>query len=537
MKKRWINWLCIVLLVACASVASYYIGCFTIVQRWKKQNVRVESFLRSNNRTNKISTLLTAIDQSYVENIDVDSLIEAVLPVILSELDPHSAYYPAEETQESNDELHGSFSGIGIQFTVQEDTIRVNSVIRGGPSEKVGVLAGDKIILINDSLFAGKGISSNQVVKNLKGPENTEVKISVMRSGEPSLVDFTIVRGPIPVKSVDASYMLTDKVGYILINKFGETTYTEMMNALAYLKSRGMQSLVVDLRGNTGGYLGSAIQMVNEFLPKNDMIVYTQGAHSRYAAQHANGYGRYQKLPIAVLIDETSASASEIFTGAIQDNDRGSVVGRRSFGKGLVQEPIDFADGSSIRLTIARYFTPSGRCIQKPYGKDDADYAMDIVKRYEHGEFFSADSVKFDESEEYKTKSGRRVYGGGGIMPDHFVAQDTIPYSEYYATVVRKSLINKFSFRYVDNRREELAQYDSVDKLVGYLDRSQVFSQFLQTVTASGVKQEVMQPAVRSQMKRMLYATIIYDALEMQDYVEYVNRDDSVIKRAIEILN
>lgn len=526
-----------IILLIFALIGGFIAGGYTIFRIWQRENVKIENFLRVSNRTNKVSTLLTAMEHSYVEEIDVDSLIEEVLPMILDELDPHSAYYPAEEAQISNDELHGSFSGIGIQFSVQEDTIRVNGVIRGGPSEKVGVLAGDRIILIDDSLYAGQGISSNDVVKNLKGPEGSEVTISVMRTGEPELIDFTIERGPIPLKSVDASYMITSDIGYILINKFGETTYTEMMNSLANLKNLGMKKLIVDLRGNTGGYLGTAIQMVNEFLPKNDMIVYTEGAHSRYAEQRANGHGRYQNIPLVVMIDETSASASEIFAGAIQDNDRGTIVGRRSYGKGLVQEPIDFSDGSSIRLTIARYYTPSGRCIQKPYGEDGEDYAMDIVKRYEHGEFFSADSVKHNENEVYKTKNGRTVYGGGGIMPDHFVPQDTIAYSEYYASIVRKSIVNKFSFRYVDGRRTELAKYDSTDKLATYLDNNNVLAQLQQAADKDGVKRDSSATAEAiAQLKRLLYATIIYDAMEMEDYVKYINEDDSTVKKAIEVL-
>jgi carboxyl-terminal processing protease len=526
-----------IILVAFALITGFMVGGIVVMKMWQRQNVKIESLIRASNRTNKISTLITALERSYVEEIDVDSLVEEVLPVVLEELDPHSAYYPAEEAQESNDELHGSFSGIGIQFSVQEDTIRVNSVIRGGPSEKVGLMAGDRIILIDDSLYAGQGISSNDVIKNLKGPEGTEVTISVMRTGEPDLIDFTIERGPIPIKSVDAAYMLTKEVGYILINKFGETTYSEMMNSLAYLSNEGMKKLVVDLRGNTGGYLGSAIQMVNEFLPKNDMIVYTEGAHSRYAEQRANGYGRYQTIPLVVLIDETSASASEIFAGAVQDNDRGTIVGRRSYGKGLVQEPIDFSDGSSIRLTIARYYTPSGRCIQKPYGEDSEDYAMDIVKRYEHGEFFSADSVKHNEDEVYKTKNGRTVYGGGGIMPDHFVPQDTIAYSEYYASIVRKSIVNKFSFRYVDGRRTELAKYNTTENLTDYLNSNNVLSQLQQAAANEGVKRDASATAEAiAQLKRLLYATIIYDAMEMEDYVKYINEDDSTVKKAIEVL-
>lgn len=491
----------------------------------------------SNTGSQKVETLIKAIDRKYVDNVDMDSIMDRILPIILQELDPHSAYYPAEETKESNDELHGSFSGIGIQFSIQEDTIRVNSVIHGGPSEKVGVMAGDRIILINDSLFAGKKIPSNEVVKNLKGPKGTSVKISVMRYGEPNLVDFTIERGDIPVSSVDAAYMISDDIGYIMINKFGETTFTEMMTSLAELSSKGMKKLIIDLRSNSGGYLGAAIQMVNEFLPKNDLIVYTQGAHNPMTQQNADGRGHYKSIPLVVMIDESSASAAEIFTGAIQDNDRGTVVGRRSFGKGLVQEPIEFSDGSSIRITIARYYTPSGRCIQKPYGESDEDYAMDIVKRYEHGEFFNADSIKQNENEVYKTKGGRTVYGGGGIMPDVFVAQDTTGYSVYYSDVVRKSLINKFSFKYVDSNRAKFSKFKSYSEIEEYLDSDNVLNKFYDFAAKNGVKKDrTLNAAARKQMRLAVYGNIIYDAMDMEDYIAFINLTDPTVIKAIEVL-
>ncbi len=491
----------------------------------------------SNTGSQKVETLIKAIDRKYVDNVDMDSIMDRILPTILEELDPHSAYYPAEETQVSNDELHGSFSGIGIQFSMQDDTVRVNNVIHGGPSEKVGVLAGDRIVLINDSVFAGRHIPSNEIVKNLKGPKGTTVKISVLRNGEPGLVDFTIVRGDIPVKSVDAAYMISDEIGYIMINKFGETTFAEMMVSLAELSSKGMKKLIIDLRGNSGGYLGAAIQMVNEFLPKNDLIVYTQGAHNPMTKQFADGRGHYKTIPLVVMIDESSASAAEIFTGAIQDNDRGTIVGRRSFGKGLVQEPIEFSDGSSIRITIARYYTPSGRCIQKPYGDSDEDYAMDIVKRYEHGEFFSADSIKQNEDEVYKTKGGRTVYGGGGIMPDVFVAQDTTGYSTYYTNVVRKSLINKYSFKYVDGRRTEFAELKTYADIERYLDADNVLSKFYDYAAKNGIKRDnTLNAPARKFMRNALYGNIIYDALEMQDYISFINLTDPAVNKAIEIL-
>jgi carboxyl-terminal processing protease len=322
-----------------------------------------------------------------------------------------------------------------------------------------------------------------------------------------------------------------------MINKFGETTFAEMMTGLAELSSKGMKKLIIDLRGNSGGYLGAAIQMVNEFLPKNDLIVYTQGEHSPMAKQFADGRGHYKSIPLVVLIDESSASAAEIFTGAIQDNDRGTIVGRRSFGKGLVQEPIDFSDGSSMRITIARYYTPSGRCIQKPYGESDEDYAMDLVKRYEHGEFFSADSIKLDESEIFTTKGGRTVYGGGGIMPDIFVAQDTTGYSKFYSDVTRKSLINKYSFKYVDSNRSHLSEYKTYTELEKYLDSKNVLNSFYDFASKSGIKRDRnMSAQAQKQMRTALYGNIIYDALDMQDYIAFINQTDPAVLKSIETL-
>ncbi len=486
----------------------------------------------------KMNALINAMSTKYVDDVDVDSIVELALPTILEELDPHSAYYPAQETQDSNDELHGSFSGIGIQFSVQDDTVRVNSVIHGGPSEKVGILAGDRIVTIDDSVFAGKGIRSDEIVKHLKGPKGTTVKVGIMRAGEPGLIDFQIVRGDIPVKSVDAAYMLDSEIGYIMINKFGENTYIEMLTGLARLSAKGMKKLIIDLRGNQGGYLGAAIQMANEFLPKNDLIVYTEGVHNPVSKQFANGYGHYRDIPMAVMIDESSASAAEIFSGAMQDNDRATIVGRRSFGKGLVQEPIEFADGSSIRITIARYYTPSGRCIQKPYGNSDEDYAMDIVKRYERGEFFSADSIKQDETEAFTTKGGRTVYGGGGITPDIFVPTDTAGFSQYYSTVVRKNLVNRFSFKLVDDNRAELSAITTVDGMVAWLDRKNVLEDFYRYAQDNGVKRDYsLSAAARKQMRTTVYCNVIYDAMDMQEYIEYLNRDDRAVTAAVEVLS
>ena len=320
--------------------------------------------------SNKLNGLLRIIEDQYVDTVNMAELIEDAMPQILGELDPHSSYIPAKDLQAVNDDLRGSFSGIGIQFTIQQDTIHISNVIPGGPSEKVGIMAGDRIVEINDTAFVGKIVTNNESMKRLKGPKGSEVKIGVFRQGEKELLHFNIIRNDIPVKTIDASYMLNDKYGYIKINKFGETTYPEMLISLARLHQENCEGVVIDLRGNTGGYMSPAIQMANEFLPKGRLIVYTEGRKSPRDNFSANGTGSSQEMPIIVLLDEGSASASEIFAGAIQDNDRGTIIGRRSFGKGLVQQPIEFNDGSAIRLTIARYHTPSGRCIQKPYQKE-----------------------------------------------------------------------------------------------------------------------------------------------------------------------
>ena len=533
MKKRYV-----VLVVLCCLVLGFVAGTYLMSRAYRRQSAVLVDYITrvSGGTNNKISTLISAIDRMYVDSVDVDTLIEAALPLLLEKLDPHSAYYPAAEAQESNDELHGSFSGIGIQFSMQEDTIHVNSVVRGGPSEKVGVLAGDRILYIDDSLFAGKKMNSNDIVRNLRGPEGSEVKIGVLRPGDEGIIDFTIERGPIPVKSVDAAYLISDDIGYIVLNKFGETTYSEMMTGLAKLKNEGCRKLIVDLRGNTGGFLGAAIQIVNEFLPKGRMIVYTQGLHSEYEAEYANGRGLFQNIPMVVLIDEISASASEIFSGAIQDNDRGTIVGRRSFGKGLVQQPIDFSDGSSVRLTIARYYTPSGRCIQKPYGGDE-DYEMDILNRWSRGEFFSADSVRFDESQMFTTKAGRTVYGGGGIMPDVFVPQDTLPYNEYYASVVRRSLSNAFALKYVDSHRSELSALDTWQEIVSYLDKHNADGEFEAYIRSKDIERPSSLPSeIREQLKRILRAGIIYDVADMQEYLAYINTFDTTVGKALELL-
>lgn len=491
-----------------------------------------------NASSNKLNALLRIIDDQYVDTVNMADLIEEAMPQILGELDPHSSYIAAKDMEEMTADLRGSFSGIGIQFTIQQDTIHINSVIAGGPSEKVGLMAGDRIVEVDDSAFVGKIVTNNEAMKKLKGPKGSEVKLGIFRHGEKDILHFTIIRGDIPVKSVDAAYMLNEKFGYIKINKFGETTYPEMLISLAKLHQESCKGIVIDLRGNTGGYMGAAVQMVNEFLPKGQLIVYTEGRKAARENYFSNGTGSSQEIPVIVLVDEGSASASEIFAGAIQDNDRGTIIGRRSFGKGLVQQPIDFSDGSAIRLTIARYHTPSGRCIQKPYNKGkDENYELDILTRYEHGEFFSQDSIKQDESHIYYTSLGRPVYGGGGIMPDIFVPQDTTGVTSYFSMAVNRGLILQFAFQYTDQNRQALQKYNSSETLLKYLKNQNILEKFARFAESKGLKRRnILMYKSQKLFERNLYGNIIYNMLDMEDYLKYLNQQDQTVLKALEVL-
>ena len=491
-----------------------------------------------NTSSNKLNALLRIINDQYVDTVNMGELVEEAMPQILSELDPHSSYIPAKDLEAVNADLKGSFSGIGIQFTIQNDTIHVNSVIQGGPSEKVGLMAGDRIVEVDDSAFVGKIVTNSEAMKRLKGEKGSKVKLGVYRPGEKDLLHFTVIRGNIPVKSIDAAYMINEKVGYIKVNKFGETTYPELLIALAKLNQKNCEGLIVDLRGNTGGYMAAAIQMVNEFLPNNRLIVYTQGRKSPREDYNSNGTGSNQKMPLVVLVDEGSASASEIFAGAIQDNDRGTIVGRRSFGKGLVQQPIEFSDGSAIRLTIARYYTPSGRCIQKPYEKGkESEYELDLLTRYEHGEFFSADSIKQDETEVYHTRLGRPVYGGGGIMPDIFVPQDTTGMTSYFRMAANRGLIIRYTFDYTDQNRSSLQKYDTPEKMEAYLKGQNLLNKFAAWAEKKGLKRRNnLMMKSRRLFEMSLYGNIIYNMLGMEAYVEYLNESDKTVLKAVEIL-
>ena len=486
--------------------------------------------------TNKLNNLLHIVNDQYVDTVDVNALVEKAMPTILSELDPHSVYISAAAKQTAEDDLRGSFSGVGIEFIIRNDTLRVQNVIKNGPSERAGLLAGDKIVEVDDSAFVGSNLTNEDAMHRLKGPKDTKVKLGIVRRGETGLRHFTVTRGEIPVKSVNAVYMLDNVTGYIRIKNFGENTYPELLIALAKLSQEDFSNLVIDLRGNTGGYLGSAVQIANEFLPKHRLIVYTEGRRSQRQEFRSDGRGSYQQIPLVVLIDEGSASASEILAGAIQDNDRGTIVGRRSFGKGLVQQPIEFNDGSMMRLTIARYYTPSGRCIQKPYvNGQDKDYEEDLLLRYQHGEFFSQDSIKHT-GPEYKTRNGRVVYGGGGITPDIFVGEDTTNYTSYYKEAVMRGLILQFAYDYTDNHRAELAKYDDVESLDKYLARQHMVDKFATYAEKQGLKRRnLMIEKSYHLLERFINSRMVYNILDEQQWIEYLNADDPAIIETLKL--
>lgn len=487
-----------------------------------------------NTGTNRINNLLHIIDDQYVDKVNLDSLVEDAMPKILTELDPHSVYISAKDVEAANQDLQGSFSGVGIQFVIRQDTIHVQNVIQNGPAERAGILAGDKIVMVDDHTFVGKAVTNQEAMRRLKGPKNTKVKIGVLRYGHSKPQSFVVTRGDIPIKSVSATYMIDEKTGYIRIKSFGETTYAELLVALAKLGESGFQNLIIDLRDNTGGYLQSAVQMANEFLPKNKLIVYTEGRKSPRQDFRSDGHGSYKQTPLVVLINEGSASASEIFAGAMQDNDRATVIGRRSFGKGLVQKQIEFSDGSMVRLTIARYYTPSGRCIQKPYvhGETD-DYAQDLMSRYEHGEFFSQDSIKHT-GPKYHTSNGRVVYGGGGITPDIFVPEDTTGFTSYYKQATMSGLILQFAFTYTDDNRPKLNNFKEMMELADYLKKQNLVDKFATYANDKGLKRRnLMIRKSHYLLDRFINSRIIYNMLDEQAWLEYVNEDDATIREAL----
>ncbi len=484
-----------------------------------------------NSGSNKLNNLLRLVDDQYVDTVNVNDLVEKAMPQILSELDPHSVYIGAKDMQIANDDLKGSFSGVGIEFTIRHDTLHVQNVIKNGPSERAGLIAGDKIVMVDDQPFTGKTLTNEEAMHRLKGPKDTKVKLGIIRNKEKTIRNFVVTRGDIPTRSVTATYMLDDKTGYIRIRNFGENTYPELLIALAKLSQEGFENLAIDLRGNTGGYLESAVQIANEFLPKGQLIVYTQGRKQSRQDYRSDGRGSYQQIPLVILIDEGSASASEILAGAIQDNDRGTIIGRRSFGKGLVQKPMAFNDGSMIRLTIARYYTPSGRCIQKPYvSGDNKDYEEDLMARYQHGEFFSQDSIKHI-GPAYKTRIGREVFGGGGITPDIFVGEDTTDVTSYYKQASMSGLILQFAFDYTDNNRQKLSEYHSWKELEKYLAKQNMVEKFASYAEKNGLKRRnLMIQRSHLLLERYINSRVIYNMMSEEAWVEYINTDDPAIK-------
>ena len=494
---------------------------------------------KDNTPARKLQIAEMAIKGLYVDQVDEQKLVEDGIRGMLEKLDPHSAYSTAKETKAMNEPLQGSFDGIGVQFNMVQDTLLVIQPVLKGPSEKVGILAGDRIVAVNDTAIAGVKMSKEEIMKRLRGPRGTQVKLTIVRRGIKDKLVFMVTRDKIPVKTIDAYYMIRPQVGYIRIGSFGATTYDEFMEAVDKLKKQGMHDLVLDLQENGGGYLIAAVRIANEFLKKNDLIVYTKGLRTERQDYKADGTGRLLEGKVVALINEYTASAAEIVTGALQDQDRGWVVGRRSFGKGLVQRPIEFSDGSMIRLTIAHYYTPSGRCIQKPYKKgENLDYAMDIEKRFEHGELYSADSIHFADSLKYQTlRQHRTVYGGGGIMPDYFVPLDTTLTTRFHRQLLARSFIINANLSYVDAHRKELKKrYPTFDT---FLRDFEVPQSVVDNIVAEAAKQNVKpkdeaelkatMPALRSQLK----ALVARDLWDMSEYFHIINERNAIVKKAL----
>lgn len=489
----------------------------------------------------KINAVLNLIQSEYVDSIDVKDLVEQAIPAIIGNLDPHSYYIPASDIRAENEKLDGSMSGIGVSFFMMNDTANVDQVIPNGPAEKVGMLAGDRIISVNGESIVGGTLTAEGIRSKIRGEKGTKVKIGVKRNSSKKTLTFTITRDDIPMNTIDVSYMLDDKTGYIKIAQFGKNTYDEFFAALSKLKKDGASRYIVDLRGNPGGYMEMAILMVNEFLEQGELIVYTKGRKEREDIQvWSDDQGSFHDAQVAVLIDEYSASASEIMAGALQDNDRGLVVGRRSFGKGLVQKQIYLPDSSAIRLTIARYYTPSHRCIQKDYTLgDEDDYSKELYDRYTHGELYSADSIKVDKSKIFRTANGRIVYGGGGIVPDIFVPNDTTGITTYYRAVANLGLLQQYVYTYVDINRDQLKNVKTVKQLMGMMPSDDALTyDFVCYARDNGVPMRWYYINLsRSLIARQLRALLIRDVLGSEEFYRYYNRTDNTVNAALKALN
>ncbi|HUX59177.1 MAG TPA: S41 family peptidase [Bacteroidales bacterium] len=517
------------LIFAITLASGVLIGKFLPRQNGSLQHSNIRS------RNDKLTTILNIIESSYVDSVNRNDLVETAIPAILKKLDPHTVYIPANDLVRANEPLQGNFEGIGISFSMLTDTILVISTIPGGPSEKLGLLPGDKILYVNDSLVAGRNIGDQNVMGMLKGPRGTVVKIKILRRGEKELIPFEITRDKIPIYSVAVDYMVNDHTGYIRINNFAMTTYDEFMTGLRELKGKGMTSLILDLRANSGGVMEAAIQIANQFLKEGELIVYTKGRAQPRSEARATGKGEFETGDLIVLIDEWSASASEILAGALQDNDRGTIIGRRSFGKGLVQEPIPFSDGSGMRLTIARYYTPTGRSIQKPYNNGFEEYFDDLNNRYSRGEFEVPDSIHFSDSLRFITPGGKVVYGGGGIMPDKFVPVDTSGVSSYFIKV--RSYIYRFALKYTENNREVLKKYTESDEMKKFLDKQTLLDQFVKYAEANGIKKDPEGLKTSGDIIHIqLEAYIARNILDNKGFYPIWENIDTTLKYAIDYL-
>lgn len=503
------------------------------------KRLQPKSYFSPQTNSGKIEEVLDYIQNYYFDTVDNKELIELTLTTLLQSLDPHSAYATSEENKRLTESLDGAFEGVGIQFNIMNDTVMVVAVVSGGPSEKAGIRAGDRIISVNDSTIAGNGVTNNQVFKLLRGKKGTTVRLGIHRPGFPETYTFDIKRDVIPTYTLDVAYMLNATTGYIKINQFGENTYNEFLDAIFELKNKGMTSLVLDLRGNSGGYLGTAINLCDEFLPKNDLIVYTEGRNMPENKIFATSIGNFEKGDLVVLIDDFSASASEIVAGAVQDNDRGWVVGRRSFGKGLVQQQFVLSDSSTIRLTVARYHTPSGRCIQRNYDNGTDNYYGDLLRRYESGEMDFADSIKFDENLQYKTKKGRTVYGGGGIMPDFFIPLDRDSNAMAFNEIYNSGLLIEFTFNYANEHKTEiLRKYTSAEEFVEKMSVSDVtVSQFMKFYQSKGRTVTSLNSTSQKELRLWLKALIGRNIYEEKGFYPVINSTDKTILKALEVIN
>ncbi len=519
---KWVLW----------SIAMILVGSFTtkIMDRNEPS-----LFYVSGHGWDKLELVLRQVEQNYVDQLDYDKITERLLPVILKELDPHSIYLPPQELKEADSDLSGNFEGIGITFNIPEDTAMVITVISGGPSQKAGLNTGDKIITVNGENVAGVKFNQDSLVSRMRGPKGTKVKLGILRDGH--MVDFDIIRDKIPVNSVDVAYMVNDTTGYIKLSKFSRNTYREVYKALGELKDAGMTRLVLDLQDNTGGYLDQALRVCNEFLPKDAMIVYMYGEHRDRQEFKASGHGQYQDIELCILINEISASSSEIVAGAMQDNDRATIFGRRSFGKGMVQEPIYFSDNSGLRLTVARFYTASGRCVQKPYTEGSDDYLQDIYDRYLHGEMTSVDSIPVNDSLKYFTVSGKTVYGGGGIIPDVFVPVDTTGVSDMLVDINRRALSVKYSAAVAERYRKELRNIDTFDGLDAFFaahdkDITDDFIRYIESqgVTYSAEDWDISGDIILTQLHALIGR---YTPLEDAGFYPYFNRIDKVFNTAV----